>query len=843
MEEQKAPKLDGLPPLVQTNRPVEDTMPVFSKELEAVLAEVAPSDDPLDAVDFDPVQYINGVFPDEASLENGKLDTFIVSLRRQVSSLSEGLTKDVRDFSSSRTRTQVAVDQAQDAMAQLFGKIKAIKEKANHSELMVQEICRDIKQLDYAKKHLTTSIHSLRNLHMLVSAVDQLTMMAGEKKWRECASLLRAITDLQLAFAKYIQIPKIKALTAQVAKLNQQIKSEVLEEFKNLIPNSPSLTEPQTRDHLREACTCVDALEPEVKTELLSWLTKVLLQPYVLTFSPGQDGSNLEQTDRRYAWLARVLKAAAKEPDQVVIIMPGSKPVSLKDQEITNLANSIRVFPEEWHIPAILCQDFCQLTSKHFVAILKENPDIKNIIKALQRAIEFETELSVRFKALAPPVQPPTTTSPTAQPPATESKDAPAPAPAGLYFSFAGLISCKFFPYLSGFVDLERGNIKEMLDKIKYEEKWNQDAISDSKRYPSSDDIFGYFQKSIKNCTKMTRGEVLFKIYKEYQAGLATYAALLRSKLPAMPDLNNPMTPITTSLSATEIRTVCLICNTSEYCNETTPKLEERIQKEIEDPYKDKVSLAPSALEFSILCTQAAQCLATLVCTQLSKALNNMSKMPWATWDSVGDQSPYINEVNTTLMTYLPEIATLLSPAYHAAFCMQLATSFIPKYIEAIHRCKFPHPPKVSMGAQQLALDCHALKLLLLHVPEIGLATISTVHMEANDKEIIRHAKKAEKKRGRAGAYNNYVIKEMGNAEALLKTLVTGDNDRLIANFKALMPQASVEDLCKVFALRGLNKREQQALVDAYNAELGPGERISLGKAGISSNLRAFIPI
>ena len=33
---------------------------------------------------------------------------------------------------------------------------------------MVQEICRDIRQLDYAKRHLQTTITALKRLHMLV---------------------------------------------------------------------------------------------------------------------------------------------------------------------------------------------------------------------------------------------------------------------------------------------------------------------------------------------------------------------------------------------------------------------------------------------------------------------------------------------------------------------------------------------------------------------------------------------------------------------------------------------------------------------------------------------------
>jgi len=42
-----------------------------------------------------------------------------------------------------------------------------MKEKAEQSEVMVQEICRDIKKLDFAKNTFTTTITALHRLAML----------------------------------------------------------------------------------------------------------------------------------------------------------------------------------------------------------------------------------------------------------------------------------------------------------------------------------------------------------------------------------------------------------------------------------------------------------------------------------------------------------------------------------------------------------------------------------------------------------------------------------------------------------------------------------------------------
>ncbi|KAJ8783847.1 hypothetical protein J1605_008890 [Eschrichtius robustus] len=70
--------------------------------------------------------------------------------------------------------SMAALEEAQKAIQQLFGKIKDIKDKAEKSEQMVKEITRDIKQLDHAKRHLTTSITTLNHLHMLAGGVDSL---------------------------------------------------------------------------------------------------------------------------------------------------------------------------------------------------------------------------------------------------------------------------------------------------------------------------------------------------------------------------------------------------------------------------------------------------------------------------------------------------------------------------------------------------------------------------------------------------------------------------------------------------------------------------------------------
>ncbi|CAB0032556.1 unnamed protein product [Trichogramma brassicae] len=144
----------------------------YPPHVQAVIDKVIPSSDPLDQPDFNPVDYINTLFPTEQSLVN--IDEVINKLENE----SKQINKEMRQLIGGQTgNTQdgkIALDNTQKVIKQLFGQIKDIKRMAEESEETVKEITRDIKQLDFAKKNLTVSITTLNHLHMLVEGVETL---------------------------------------------------------------------------------------------------------------------------------------------------------------------------------------------------------------------------------------------------------------------------------------------------------------------------------------------------------------------------------------------------------------------------------------------------------------------------------------------------------------------------------------------------------------------------------------------------------------------------------------------------------------------------------------------
>lgn len=173
----------------------------------------------------------------------------------QISRVDAEILAAVRQQSTSGSRARQDLTSAKLTIEELFGKIRDIQRKAEQSELMVQEICRDIKKLDYAKKHLTSTITALRRLAMLVNAIgaescfwlhgsdatasaavracgallawapaalnrpppmrlavcaDQLQLAVERHEYAEAAHLLEAVQQLSSHFQSYAHIPKVR---------------------------------------------------------------------------------------------------------------------------------------------------------------------------------------------------------------------------------------------------------------------------------------------------------------------------------------------------------------------------------------------------------------------------------------------------------------------------------------------------------------------------------------------------------------------------------------------------------------------------------------------------------
>lgn len=111
------------------------------------------------------LDYINQMFPTEASLSG--VEPLMQKVHSEIRRVDAEILAAVRQQSNSGSKAREDLAAATQAVQELMYKIREIKTKAEQSETMVQEICRDIKKLDFAKKHITTTITALHRLTML----------------------------------------------------------------------------------------------------------------------------------------------------------------------------------------------------------------------------------------------------------------------------------------------------------------------------------------------------------------------------------------------------------------------------------------------------------------------------------------------------------------------------------------------------------------------------------------------------------------------------------------------------------------------------------------------------
>ncbi|KAH8043987.1 hypothetical protein JL720_17245 [Aureococcus anophagefferens] len=97
--------------------PASVVVPPLGDDVEATMSEVLPSADPLDATDFDVVDYLNAQFPSERSIP--RLDPFIKDVTLQIASLDDEISRAVHAQAEAGAR---GARHRGRAMAELEGK-------------------------------------------------------------------------------------------------------------------------------------------------------------------------------------------------------------------------------------------------------------------------------------------------------------------------------------------------------------------------------------------------------------------------------------------------------------------------------------------------------------------------------------------------------------------------------------------------------------------------------------------------------------------------------------------------------------------------------------------------
>uniref|UniRef100_U3FM81 Vacuolar protein sorting-associated protein 53 homolog n=1 Tax=Callithrix jacchus TaxID=9483 RepID=U3FM81_CALJA len=786
----------------------------FVEELEAVLQltpevqlaieQVFPSQDPLDRADFNAVEYINTLFPTEQSLAN--IDEVVNKIRLKIRRLDDNIRTVVRGQTNVGQDGRQALEEAQKAIQQLFGKIKDIKDKAEKSEQMVKEITRDIKQLDHAKRHLTTSITTLNHLHMLAGGVDSLEAMTRRRQYGEVANLLQGVMNVLEHFHKYMGIPQIRQLSERVKAAQTELGQQILADFEEAFPSQGTKRPGGPSNVLRDACLVANILDPRIKQEIMKKFIKQHLSEYLVLFQENQDVAWLDKIDRRYAWIKR----------------------QLVDYEEKYGC----MFPREWYMAERIAVEFCHVTRTELAKIMRTRAkeiEVKLLLFAIQRTTNFEGFLAKRFSGctltdgtLKKLESPPTSTNPFLEDEptpemeelATEKGDLGQPKkPKAPDNPFHGIVSKCFEPHLYVYIESQDKNLGELIDRFVADFKAQGPPKPNTDEggavLPSCADLFVYYKKCMVQCSQLSTGEPMIALTTIFQKYLREYAwKILSGNLPKTTTSSGGLT-ISSLLKEKEgsevakftLEELCLICSilsTAEYCLATTQQLEEKLKEKVDVSLIERINLTGEMDTFSTVISSSIQLLVQDLDAACDPALTAMSKMQWQNVEHVGDQSPYVTSVILHIKQNVPIIRDNLASTrkYFTQFCIKFANSFIPKFIPHLFKCK----PISMVGAEQLLLDTHSLKMVLLDLPSIG-------------SQVVRKA---------PASYTKIVVKGMTRAEMILKVVMAPHEPLVVFvdNYIKLLTDCNTETFQKILDMKGLKRSEQSSMLELLRQRL-----------------------
>ncbi|XP_015994461.1 vacuolar protein sorting-associated protein 53 homolog isoform X2 [Rousettus aegyptiacus] len=630
--------------------------------------------------------------------------------------------------------------------------------------------------------------------------------MTRRRQYGEVANLLQGVMNVLEHFHKYMGIPQIRQLSERVKAAQTELGQQILADFEEAFPSQGTKRPGGPSNVLRDACLVANILDPRIKQDIIKKFIKQHLSEYLVLFQENQDVAWLDKIDRRYAWIKR----------------------QLVDYE----EKYGRMFPREWYMTERIAVEFCHVTRTELAKIMRTRAkeiEVKLLLFAIQRTTNFEGFLAKRFSGctltdgtLKKLESPPPSTNPFLE-------DEPAPEMEELAMEkgdldqpkkpkapdnpFHGIVSKCFEPHLYVYIESQDKNLGELIDRFVADFKAQGPPKPNTDEggavLPSCADLFVYYKKCMVQCSQLSTGEPMIALTTIFQKYLREYAwKILSGNLPKTTSSSGGLT-ISSLLKEKEgsevakftLEELCLICSilsTAEYCLATTQQLEEKLKEKVDVSLIERINLTGEMDTFSTVISSSIQLLVQDLDAACDPALTAMSKMQWQNVEHVGDQSPYVTSVILHIKQNVPIIRDNLASTrkYFTQFCIKFANSFIPKFITHLFKCK----PISMVGAEQLLLDTHSLKMVLLDLPSIG-------------SQVVRKA---------PASYTKIVVKGMTRAEMILKVVMAPHEPSVVFvdNYIKLLTDCNTETFQKILDMKGLKRSEQSSMLELFRQRL-----------------------
>ncbi len=127
----------------------------------------------------------------------------------------------------------------------------------------------------------------------------------------------------------------------------------------------------------------------------------------------------------------------------------------------------------------------------------------------------------------------------------------------------------------------------------------------------------------------------------------------------------------------------------------------------------------------------------------------------------------------------------------------------------------------IKVGAEQLLLDAHSIKTLLLDLPSIGSgAAAAAAAAAASGKQAAAAVAAAASSQNRKApaSYTKIVVKGMTRVEMTLKVVMSSDmpTEQFVEQFVKLVPDADLAEFQKVLDMKGVRKVDHSPFIEHF---------------------------
>jgi hypothetical protein len=619
--------------------------------------------------------------------------------------------------------------------------------------------------------------------------------LIANKSYGQTAAVLQSCLDVLLQLDRHQRIPHVRDLAEKVESIRGKLSTQITSDFHTILGNSSNASfQPNQLRLLAEACLVVDCLDPKVKKELLDWVVRLELQEYKVLFQENQDTAWLDKVDKRFNWLKKHL-------------------INFEDR-------FGRIFPPKWEVSERIAVEFCKHTSKELSRVMSNRAyeiDVKNLLFAVSKSTQFEHLLAQKFPGLTITVD---------DLPESKKKDF---LDGKLHNPFVSIVSHCYEPHLPIYVEAQEKSLSTLIDKLVVEEthskipaKTDQSKVPEvAEVFPSAGILFTQYKNSLVQCVQLSTGVALRNLAYVFQRNLKDYAIkVLQGCLPKQTSSLREMTSLSTqgvrstasaaaglfqsflkeyggsTFSNQDIITVCSVILTANYCLETTQQLEKKLKEKVDAQFRNDISLANEQDIFHGIIRSSVQLLVSNFEAVCEPAFTLMIKTNWSTVGTPIGPSQYVMIMSTELQRIVPFVRDNLSEAikFFTLLCSSFAEVIVPRIVSNLFKCK----NVCQGGAEQLLLDTHTLKKVLLELP--------------THESVVKTA---------PVAYTKVIVKGMTRAEMMLKVVLVPHSmvDSFIESYLKLLPDSDTSEFMKILDMKGVKKTDSNVLLEVFRAK------------------------